>query len=412
MKLGLGRVGGVWIWGLVLAVSVPYGEAAACDESPTGQEFRVSTEVPVNGVLVVGLYCRDCPADTGVKLHVLDGAHNEVEGDIIESRVTDGSGWIAWRPASPLDVGEEYIVDVDGADYVFDMRARFEVTAETTVEPSGDVVMSIDGYVTRTGEELCCLDSALNSCGEPFCFLDASSAEVWVSIQAEVSESDPAASSQFMWRDRLYNADQDVTSDWRPTSYLGGSFAPSDEYCYEIQAWHVASATVTTIASGCYEAGDVTLPDVEFDREAERKLHLRRCIKPPAGYEGEWCLALREEVAAGLCEDETRYCYTASQTCSLDAGALAADAGSSEADDADGGTPRTTGASTPTKRAVTDSDADGGCGVARAPRRGSAAFELGALYVLGVAGAAARRRRALNNRSATQCWLGWGDPPS
>lgn len=411
MKLGLGRVRGGWVGGLVLAVSVPHGEAAACDELPTGQEFWVSTEVPVNGVLVVGLYCHDCPTDTGVKLHVLDGAYNEVEGDLIESRVAEGGGWVAWKPSSPLGVGEEYIVDVDGADYEFDTRARFEVTAEATAEPSGDIVMSIDAYVNRTGEELCCLDSELDSCGEPLCFVDASSAEVRVAVQAEGANSDTVGGSQFVWRSRLYNTDQDVTSDWSPGVYLGGVFSLSDEYCYEIQARHIASGAVTTVVSGCYDNDDLTLPDVEFDREAERRLNLRRCIKPPTGYEREWCRAIREEVEAGLCEDETRHCYTAAQTCSLDAATSSNEAGTmgggvdadvSNSDEgsgeieADASAPRSNAARPPVTRALVDDSGDsGGCAVAHAPATGPARVALGVSYLLGVVGAAGFRRRAL-----------------
>jgi hypothetical protein len=405
MKLGLGSVGGVWIWGLVLAVSAPHGEAAACDELPTGQEFWVSTEVPVNGVLVVGLYCHDCPADTGVKLRVLDGAYNEVEGEIIESRVEGGDGWVAWKPASPLGVGEEYIVDVDGADYVFDMRAKFDATAETSAEPSGDLLMSIYAYVNRTGEELCCLDSELNSCGEPLCFIDASSAQVRVTVQAEGANSDTFSGSQFVWRSRMYNTDQDVTSDWRPGVYLGGDFSPSDEYCYEIQARHIASGTVTTLVSGCYDNGDLTLPDVEFDREAERRLQLRRCIKPPTGYESEWCRAILEEVEAGLCEDETRHCYAAAEACSRDAATAAIDAGAARdvGVDAEARSPRSTGAREPATRALADDSGDSsGCDVARVPASGSAASRLGGLCALGVAGAAGLRRRASHQRRASK----------
>lgn len=242
--------------------------------------------VPRNGSILVKVLAEGWEGDTAIlQVSRTDGTSTMTFGGTLRQVV--GPYW-AWTATEPLEPGA-YVVDLAHA-------AISQLTVPITVVGDAD----LEAWPVMSSAPEALLDNRITEYANCFGWTGTdpftagafeTRSTTYVNVSGHLSFSDPAASTQFLYRLLPVGEDEAPYQAVDDLLQAGPYMMQAAEYCFRIEVMDIATSTVHSDpdATFCAQHGvlpdlgtrDVDQPDYMFDRY--------QCVEPPAAYVNQWC---------------------------------------------------------------------------------------------------------------------------
>jgi len=287
-----------------VVVSLKAAPAAACSPPPTG---LWTSDPPANGVLVVHTACGgggvgpcfvDSLPDT---LTVTDMTTLDTVPGVIVREVGDvaASNTFAWKPATPFVEGRSYELDWNPVvdPWVFVDR---EFVAQPALGATLDDVplgVGLDLLVEST-EDLQCEGRWIDSCGfngQIVRVQERTLARLTVFADVPFVTTDQYGLRGALWAEG--QAEPALGEESWPLTTVQGSFEQAaSAYCYRVELRRLVDDS-TDVRTDCVEHGELGEVTTLTRSDAQLASDLVQCKEPPAGFEAQWCTAMRDVCA-------------------------------------------------------------------------------------------------------------------
>jgi hypothetical protein len=287
-------------------------DATACEPPPSGWWARSPSNVPANGVVVLGYSCSyECdmvPDPASFYLVAPGGA--DVPGNVIFSEEEGDERFLVFEPETgALTAGQTYTPELPGVLYLRSFTVAPAVNFGSSI-PQSELIRSLD---QSAGDEVCCT-GPLDSCGDAPCFFTEFERRAVIDIRW----GDGTFPENVQHAYRVHRPGESAEPPWAvgatTTSYvLDIGETPT---CYTLELLRLVDDTVLMFDERCVERPNDVIPGIYTTDPEHIGIVLANCSSAPPGYEQERCDAME-----ALCETNGALCEEFADECSMTGGA-------------------------------------------------------------------------------------------